>query len=134
MDPKGKGKVTEETEKETVNDNEPKGEKPIDSCSNHSKMDGKKKRRIKKIVYYDSDNSSSSPKEDVNDDSSSKQKTVKPNYSKTSFDYSRFPYNSNAHILPIPLGKPPHFDGEDYSCWSHKMRHHLFSLRPSIWK
>jgi hypothetical protein len=37
---------------------------------------------------------------------------VNQNYS---FDYSRIPYNSNAHLLSIPLGKPPHFDGEDYS-------------------
>jgi hypothetical protein len=40
----------------------------------------------------------------------------------------------NAHLLSIPLGKPPHFDGEDYSFWSHKMRSHLFSLHPSIWE
>jgi hypothetical protein len=44
------------------------------------------------------------------------------------------PFNSNAHLLSIPLGKPPHFDGEDYSFWSHKMRSHLFSLHPSIWE
>jgi hypothetical protein len=56
---------------------------------------------------------------------------VNQNYS---FDYSRMPYNSNAHLLSIPLGKPPHFDGEDYSFWSHKMRSHLFSLHPSIWE
>jgi hypothetical protein len=65
---------------------------------------GKKKRRIKKIIYYDSDASSSSPRDDDNDDSSSKKKTVNQNYS---FDYSRIPYNSNAHLLSIPLGKPP---------------------------
>jgi hypothetical protein len=28
----------------------------------------------------------------------------------------------------------PHFDGEDYSFWSHKMRSHLFSLHLSIWE
>jgi hypothetical protein len=44
------------------------------------------------------------------------------------------PYNSNAHLLSIPLGKLPHFDGEDYSFWSHKMRSHLFSFHPSIWE
>jgi ACT domain-containing protein len=44
------------------------------------------------------------------------------------------PYNSNAHLLSIPLGKPPHFDGEDYSFWSHKMCSHRFSLHPSIWE
>jgi hypothetical protein len=92
----------------------------------------KKKRRIKKIVYYDSDASSSSPKEEEEeDDFSSKKKTVNQNYS---FDYSRIPYNFNAHLLFIPLGKPPHFDREDYSFWSHKMRSHLFSLHPSIWE
>jgi hypothetical protein len=57
---------------------------------------------------------------------------VKQNYSKTSFNYSCIPYNSNAHLLSIPLGKPPHFDGEDYSWWSHKMWNHLLSLHPSI--
>jgi hypothetical protein len=30
------------------------------------------------------------------------------------FNYSRIPYNSNAHLLYIPLGKPPHFDVEGY--------------------
>ena len=38
------------------------------------------------------------------DNSLSKKKTVNQNYS---FDYSRIPYNSNAHLLSIPLGKPP---------------------------
>jgi hypothetical protein len=32
-----------------------------------------------------------------------KKKTVNQNYS---FDYSRILYNSNAHLLSIPLGKP----------------------------
>jgi hypothetical protein len=81
-------------------------------------------------VYYDIDVSSSSPKKD-DDNSSFKKKTVKQNYS---FDYSYILYNSNAHLLFIPLGKPPHFDGEDYSFWSHKMRSHLFSLHTSIWE
>jgi hypothetical protein len=29
---------------------------------------------------------------------------------------------------------PPHFDGDDYSFWSHKIRSDLFSLHPSIWE
>jgi hypothetical protein len=103
---------------------------PTDSGSSHKKRDGKKKRCTKKIIYYDSDASSSSPHNDE-DDSSSKNKTVNQNYS---FDYSRIPFNSNAHLLSIPLGKPPHFNGEDYSFWSRKMRSHLFSLHPSIWE
>jgi hypothetical protein len=97
----------------------------------HKKKDGKKKRCIKKIVYYDSDESSSSPRDDDDDDSSSKRKMVNQNYS---FDYSHMSYNSNAHLLSIPLGKPPHLDEEDYSFWSHKMRSHLFSLHPNIWE
>jgi hypothetical protein len=111
MDPKGKGIMIDDKEKETINNNGPKGDKPINSGSNNKKKDRKKKRHITKIVYYDSDASSSSPKDD-DDDSSSKKKTVNQNYS---FDYFRIPYNSNAHLLFIPLGKPPHFDGEEYS-------------------
>jgi hypothetical protein len=129
MYPKGKGMVINDKEKETLY--EPKDDKPTDSGSSHKKRDGKKKRRIKKIIYYGSDASSSSPRDDDDEDSSSKKKTVNQNYS---FDYSHIPYNSNAHLLSIPLGKPPHFDGEDYSFWSHKMRSNLFSLHPSIWE
>jgi hypothetical protein len=126
MDPKGKRMVVNDKEKESVF-NEPRDDKPTDSGSSHKKKDRKKKRRIKKIVYYDSDKSSSSQR----DDDDEKKKTVNSNFS---FDYSRIPTNSNAHLLPIPLGKPPHFDGEDYGFWSHKMRSHLFSLHPSIWE
>jgi hypothetical protein len=129
MDPKGKGMVTNDKEKESLF-NEPRDDKLTDSGSSHKKRDDKKKRRIKNIIYYDSDASSSSPRDD-DDDSSSKRKTVNQNYS---FDYSRIPYNSNAYLLSIPLGKPLHFDGEDYSFWSHKMCSHLFSLHPSIWE
>jgi hypothetical protein len=39
----------------------------------------------------------------------------------------------NCQLLSIPLGKPPHFDGDDYSWWSHKMYSHLFSLHSCIW-
>jgi hypothetical protein len=124
MDPKGKGMVVNDKEKESVF-NEPRDDKPTDSGSSQKKKDGKKKRRIKKIVYYDNDESSSSQR----DDDDEKKKTVNSNFS---FDYSRIPSNSNAHLLSIPLGKPPHFDGEDYSFWSHKMCNHLFSLHLSI--
>jgi hypothetical protein len=57
------------------------------------------------------------------------KKAVKQNYY---FDYSHITYNSNDHLLSIPLGKPPHFDVEDYSFWSHKICRRLFSLHPSI--
>jgi hypothetical protein len=125
IDPKGKGMVVNDKEESIFN--EPRDNKPTDSGSSHKKKDGKKKRRIKKIVYYDSDESSSS----LRDDDDEKKKPV---ISKFSFDYSCIPYNSNAHLLSIPLGKPPHFDGEDYAFWSHKMCSHLFSLHSSIWE
>jgi hypothetical protein len=125
MDPKGKGMVVNDKESFL---NEPRDDKPIDSGSIHKKKDGKKKRRIKKIIYYDSDESSSSPRDNDDDE---KKKPVNSNFL---FDYSCIPYNSNAHLLSIPLGKPPHFDGEDYAFWSHKMCSHLFSLHPSIWE
>jgi hypothetical protein len=131
VDPKGKGMAINDKEKEALYVDDPKGDKPSDSGSSHKKRDEKKKRRIKKIIYYDSDASSSSPRDDDDEDSSSKKKTVNQNYS---FDYSRIPYISNAHLLSIPLENPPHFDGEDYSFWSHKMRSHIFSLHPSIWE
>jgi hypothetical protein len=107
-----------------------KEKKPIDIGLNNKRKD-RKKRHTKKIIYYNSDTSSSSPKDDDDGGSSLKKKTVNQNYS---FDYSRIPYNSNAHLLSIRLGKPPHFDGEYYSFWSHKMCSHLFSLHPSIWE
>jgi hypothetical protein len=92
MDPKGKGIVINDKENESFV-NEPKDDKPTDSGSGHKRKDGKKKktRRIKEIVYYDD---------------YEQRKTVNSNFS---FDYSRIPYSSNAHLLSIPLGKPPHF-------------------------
>jgi hypothetical protein len=96
----GGEKENEIEEKEILYVDEPKGDKPIDLGSNNKKKDGKKKRRIKKIIDYDSD-ASSSPRED--EDSSSKKKMVNENYS---FDYYCMPYNSNAHLLSIPLGNP----------------------------
>jgi hypothetical protein len=102
MDPKGKGMVI--NKKETVNIDEPKGDKLTDSGSNNKRKDGKKKRCIKKIIYYDNNTSFSSPRDDNNEDSSTKKKTGNQNYS---FDYSCISYNSNAHLLSIPLSKPP---------------------------
>jgi hypothetical protein len=95
MDPKGKGMVVNDKEKESVFD-EPRDDKATDSGSSHKKKDGKKKRRVKKIVYYDSDESSSSQR-DVDDE---KKKTVNSNFS---FDYSCIPHNSNAHLLSFLL-------------------------------
>jgi hypothetical protein len=82
MDPKGKGKVTDEKETKILSSDK-EGES-VDSRSDKTKKDRKKKKHIKKIMYYDSDASSSLPNEDDNIDS--KKKTVKQNYSKTSFN------------------------------------------------
>jgi cation transport ATPase len=66
MDPKGKGKVTDEKEKEVLSGDTPKGGETIDSEFGKNKKD-KKKKCIKKIAYYDSDASSSSPKDEEED-------------------------------------------------------------------
>jgi hypothetical protein len=131
MDPKGKGIVINDKEESFVN--EPNDDKPTDSGSGHKRKDGKKKktRRIKEIVYYDDSDEPTSSQKDNEDNDYDKRKTVNSNFS---FSYSRIPHSSNAHLLSIPLGKPPHFDGEDYGFWSHKMCSHLFSLHPSIWE
>jgi hypothetical protein len=47
MDPKGKGMVVNEKEKESLF-NEPRDDKPTDSGSSHKKRDENKKRHIKK--------------------------------------------------------------------------------------
>ena len=70
MDPKGKGIVINDKEKESFV-NELKDDKPTDSGSGYKRKDGKKKktRRIKEIVYYDdSDESSSSQKDNDDND------------------------------------------------------------------
>ena len=99
MDPKGKGMVVNDKEKESfVND--PKDDMPTDSGSGHKRKDGRKKktRRIKEIVYYDSDESSSSEKDDDND--YEKKKTVNSNFS---FGYSRIPQSTNVIYSPFHL-------------------------------
>jgi hypothetical protein len=59
MDPKHKGIMINDNEKEILNIDKPKGDKIIDLGSNKKRKDRKKKRRIKDIIYYDSDTSSS---------------------------------------------------------------------------
>jgi hypothetical protein len=63
MDPKGKGIMINDKEKEILNVDNPKGDKITDSGSNNKRKERKKKRHIKKIIYYDSDASTSSPRE-----------------------------------------------------------------------
>nr|AAP12977.1 putative copia-type pol polyprotein [Oryza sativa Japonica Group] len=49
------------------------------------------------------------------------------------FDYSKLkvpPHN----FVSVPSGRAPHFDGTHYAAWKHKMKLHIISLHPSIWK
>jgi hypothetical protein len=78
MDPKGKGIVINDKEKESFV-NEPKDDKPTDSSSGYKQKDGKKKtRRIKEIVYYDdSDESSSSQKDNDDNDYEKRKRSIR---------------------------------------------------------
>ena len=95
MDPKGKGMVVNDKEKESfVND--PKDDKPTNSGSGHKRKDRRKKktRRIKEIVYYDSDESTSSQKDD--DIDYEKKKAVNSNFS---YDYSHIPQRDRKSVV-----------------------------------
>jgi hypothetical protein len=91
---------------------------------------GEKKNKMKKVVYYETDSSSPSTSgSDVASVTSKRQERKK--YSKIPLRYPRIPRHTPLHS--VPLGKPPTFDGEDYSRWSDMMRYHLTSLHKSIW-
>jgi hypothetical protein len=93
------------------------------SCSIKSQRKGDKKKMMKKVVYYETD--SSSPSTSRSESASAKK------YSKMPLRYPHI--SKHTPLLSVPLGKPPMFEGEDYSMWSDKMRHHLTSLHKSIW-
>jgi hypothetical protein len=88
------------------------------------------KKKMKKVVYYETDSSSPSTSGfDATSVTSKRQEGKK--YSKIPLRYPRIPRHTP--LLSVPLGKPPTFDGEDYSRWSDMMRYHLTSLHKSIW-
>jgi hypothetical protein len=90
------------------------------SSSIKSHRMGDKKKKMRKVVYYETDSSSPSTS-----GSESASTTSMP---------LRYPRISRrTPLLSVPLGKPPMFEGEDYSMWSDKMRHHLTPLHKSIW-
>jgi hypothetical protein len=91
---------------------------------------GDKKKKMKKVVYYETDSSSPSTSGSESASTTSKRHERKK-YSKTPLRYPRI--SRRNPLLSVPLGKPPMFEGEDYSMWSDKMRHHLTSLHKSIW-
>jgi hypothetical protein len=105
-------------------------QKEESSSSNKNHWRGNKKKKMKKVVYYETD--SSSPSTSGSDLSSTTSKRhERKKYSKMPLRYPRI--SKCTPLLFVPLGKPPFFDGEDYSMWSDKMRHHLTSLHASIW-
>jgi hypothetical protein len=91
---------------------------------------GEKKKKMKKVVYYETDSSSPSTSgSDIASVTSKRQERKK--YSKIPLNYSRI--SKHTPLLSVPLGKPPVFEGEDYSMWSARMKGHLTSLHKSIW-
>jgi hypothetical protein len=88
------------------------------------------KKKMKKVVYYETD--SSSPYTSGSESASATSKRhERKKYSKMPLCYPRI--SKRTPLLSVPLGKPPMLEGEDYSMWSDKMRHHLTSLHKSIW-
>jgi hypothetical protein len=100
------------------------------SSSIKSQRRGDKKKKMKKVVYYETDSSSPSTSSCELASATSKRHERKK-YSKMPLRYPHI--SKRTPLLSVPLGKPPVFDGEDYSMWSDKMRHHLTSLHKSIW-
>jgi hypothetical protein len=101
------------------------------SSSIKTQWRGDKKKKMKKVVYYETDSSSPSTSNSESASTTSKHHESKK-YSKMPLRYPRI--SKRTPLLSVPLGKPPVFDGEDYSMWSDKMRHHLTSLHKSIWE
>jgi hypothetical protein len=95
-----------------------------------SRQSGEKKKKMKKVVYYETDSSSPSTSGSDTPSVTSKHHERKK-FSKIPLHYPRI--SKRTHLLSVPLGKPPVFDGDDYCMWSDKMRHHLTSLHASIW-
>nr|ABA96900.1 Zinc knuckle family protein [Oryza sativa Japonica Group] len=71
--------------------------------------------------------------ENGNEDGASSKGTPSPKGATIPFDYSKLtipPHN----FVSVPSGRAPQFDGTHYAAWKHKMKLHLISLHPSIWK
>jgi hypothetical protein len=88
------------------------------------------KKKMKKVVYYETD--SSSPSTSGSDAPSvTSKRHERKKFSKIPLRYPRI--SKHTPLLSVPLGKPPAFNGEDYSRWSEMMKYHLTSLHTSIW-
>jgi hypothetical protein len=102
-------------------------EESTGSTKSHKNKDGKRKKKMKKVIIYETDSSASTS--DAKSTSSKCQEHKK--YNEIPLHYYRIP--KHTPLLTIPLGKPPYFDGKDYSMWSDKMKHLLISFHESIW-
>jgi hypothetical protein len=108
-------------------DNKKREESPPRVKSHRS---GDKNKKMKKVVYYETD--SSSPSSSGSDAPSiTSKRHERKKFSKIPLRYPRI--SKHTLLLSIPLGKPPAFNGEDYSRWSEMMKYHLTSLHTSIW-
>jgi hypothetical protein len=97
---------------------------------NKSHRSGEKKKKMKKVVYYETDSSSPSTS-DSDALSVTSKRHERKKFSKIPLCYPRI--SKQTPLLSVPLGKPPTFNGEDYSRWSEMMKYHLTSLHTSIW-
>jgi hypothetical protein len=101
-----------------------------ESPPHKSHRSGDKKKKMKKVVYYETD--SSSPSTFGSDAPSvTSKRHERKKFSKIPLCYPRI--SKHTPLLSVPLGKPPVFEGEDYSMWSARMKGHLTSLHKSIW-
>jgi hypothetical protein len=107
------------------------GNKVKGSPSHKSRRSGEKKKKMKNVVYYETDSSSPSTSGSNAPFVTFKRHEHKK-FSKIPLRYPRIP--KNTPLLFVPLGKPPVFEGEDYSMWSARMKGHLISLHKSIWE
>jgi hypothetical protein len=89
----------------------------ISNCSQKSgdhKKKNKSKSKSKRIVIESSSSSTSSSDEgSIYIKRRKKKKSVTSNYSRTPFNYDNM--SSNDNFLSVSLGKPPHFDGTNYT-------------------
>jgi hypothetical protein len=97
---------------------------------NKSGWSGDKKKKMTKVVYYETDSSSPSTSRSDTPSVTSKRHERKK-FSKIPLCYPHI--SKHTPLLSVALGKPPTFDGQDYSRWSDMMRYHLTSLHKSIW-
>jgi hypothetical protein len=83
---------------------------------------GDKKKKMRKVVYYETDSSSPSTSGSESASTTSKRHERKK-YSKMPLRYPRI--SRRTPLLSVPLGKPPKFEGEDYSMWRPGLCDHL---------